>query len=174
MLSFNRWGTYLLVFTVIFIVLLHFRSFTPQHGPSGSSHPPGSIYRLPPKIDSNKFDWAQRQQRYPVERFAPLPAVSGQRLPQVQYAFNKTESRANARERKQRLAQVKSAMARSWAAYRKHAWLSDEVKPITGGKKNNFGGWAATYVCSYWFNEIATNGILADSLTLWIPSGSWT
>lgn len=146
MLSINRWGTYVLIFTVIFVILLHFRSFATPHGPARTSIPPGSIYRLPLKNDPNKFDWARRQQKHPVKSFIPLPVSSGQRLPQVQYAFNKTESRPDAREREQRLAQVKMAMTRSWAAYRKHAWLSDEVMPITGGRKNSFGGWAATYV----------------------------
>ncbi|CZT18067.1 related to class I alpha-mannosidase [Ramularia collo-cygni] len=148
MFSFNRIGTSIFIFTILFIVLLHFRTFRTQHQPAGTSIPAGSIYRLPPKTDPNKFDWARREQRYAVQHFTTLPAPSGQHLPQVQYAFNKTESRTAERERKQRLAQVKLTMARSWAAYRKHAWLSDEVMPITGGKKNNFGGWAATLVDS--------------------------
>ena len=32
--------------------------------------------------------------------------------------------------------------------YKKHAWLRDEVGPITGNWKDTFGGWAATLVDS--------------------------
>lgn len=146
MLSFNRLGVYFFLFTVVFIIFLHLRTFTSQPGPAGIGLSSDSIYRLPPKTDSSKFDWAQRQQRYPVQTFTSLPVASGQHLPRVQYAFDKTESTMDASERKQRLAQVKAAMTRSWAAYRKHAWLSDEVLPVSGGSRNSFGGWAATYV----------------------------
>lgn len=146
MFSVNRLGLYAVISTILVVILLHFRTFTRPEGPAGISLPPGSIYQLPPKTDPTKFDWAQRQQRYPVEKFIQLPVSSAQHLPQIQYAFDKTESHTAARGRKQRLAEVKSAMTRSWAAYRMHAWLSDELLPVSGGSKNNFGGWAATYV----------------------------
>lgn len=146
MLSFRRLGVYFFTITVLFILFLHLRTVANLPAPAGIELSPDSIYRLPPKTDSSKFDWAQRQQRYPIQTFKSLPVASGHHLPQVQYAFDKTESPDDAQERKQRLAQVKAAMTRSWAAYRKHAWLSDEVRPISGGSKNSFGGWAATYV----------------------------
>lgn len=165
LLSINRLGTYILIFTLLFILLLHFRTFTGHSEPAGNAPPSGSIYQLPPKTDPNKFDWAQRKQRYPVQTYTQLPVSSGQKLPQVQHAFDKKESRSAARERKQRLAQVKSAMTRSWAAYRKHAWLSDEVLPISGGSKNNFGGWAATYASIYLHHQITTHTISTASST---------
>lgn len=34
----------------------------------------------------------------------------------------------------------------SWQGYRKNAWLHDEVKPVSGGYKDHFGGWGATLV----------------------------
>jgi mannosyl-oligosaccharide alpha-1,2-mannosidase len=37
---------------------------------------------------------------------------------------------------------------RSWKDYKQHAWLHDELKPLTGGHKDPFGGWAATLVDS--------------------------
>lgn len=166
MLSFNRLGISFFVFLILIIVLSHWRTFTSHSAPAAIEIPPGTIYRLPPKTDSNKFDWAQRKQRYPVQTFTSLPATSHQRLPKVQYAFNKTEARADARERKQRLSQVKAAMTRSWAAYRKHAWLADEVRPISGGHRNSFGGWAATYVLTDILQQTPTHSHLA---VLWTP-----
>ncbi|UNI15935.1 Mannosyl-oligosaccharide 1,2-alpha-mannosidase [Purpureocillium takamizusanense] len=37
---------------------------------------------------------------------------------------------------------------RSWKAYKEHAWLRDEVTPITGKPVDTFGGWGATLVDS--------------------------
>lgn len=34
----------------------------------------------------------------------------------------------------------------SWEGYEKHAWLRDEVSPLSGKYKDTFGGWAATLV----------------------------
>ena len=36
----------------------------------------------------------------------------------------------------------------SWEGYKKHAWLRDEVAPLSRGWKDTFGGWAATLVDS--------------------------
>ncbi|TVY84057.1 Mannosyl-oligosaccharide 1,2-alpha-mannosidase MNS1 [Lachnellula suecica] len=48
----------------------------------------------------------------------------------------------------------KGNFTHAWNGYKTHAWLRDEVMPLSGGSHDPFGGWAAT---------------LADSLdTLWI------
>ena len=49
---------------------------------------------------------------------------------------------------KRRQDAVKSAFVRSWNSYKKHAWMQDELAPVTGGGKSTFGGWAATLVDS--------------------------
>ena len=41
---------------------------------------------------------------------------------------------------------VKESFAHSWGGYKKHAWLRDEVAPLSGKYKDTFGGWAATLV----------------------------
>jgi mannosyl-oligosaccharide alpha-1,2-mannosidase len=41
---------------------------------------------------------------------------------------------------------VKDVFLRSWLAYKEHAWLQDEITPVSGGYKNQFGGRAATLV----------------------------
>lgn len=51
-------------------------------------------------------------------------------------------------ERQRRLSAVKEAFLHSWEGYKKHAWLQDEVTPISGHAKNTLGGWGATLVDS--------------------------
>jgi mannosyl-oligosaccharide alpha-1,2-mannosidase len=41
---------------------------------------------------------------------------------------------------------VKQTFLRSWKAYKEHAWLQDELKPVSGGGRSPFGGWAASLV----------------------------
>jgi mannosyl-oligosaccharide alpha-1,2-mannosidase len=41
---------------------------------------------------------------------------------------------------------VKSNFTHAWNGYKQHAWMSDELKPLSGGSHNPFGGWAATLV----------------------------
>jgi mannosyl-oligosaccharide alpha-1,2-mannosidase len=48
--------------------------------------------------------------------------------------------------RLQRQEQVKNAFRHAWKGYKEHAWLHDEVMPLSGGHKDPFVGWAATLV----------------------------
>lgn len=48
--------------------------------------------------------------------------------------------------RLQRREEVKDAFKHAWKGYKKHAWLHDEVMPLSGGHKDPFVGWAATIV----------------------------
>jgi mannosyl-oligosaccharide alpha-1,2-mannosidase len=41
---------------------------------------------------------------------------------------------------------VRNAFIRSWDGYKEHAWLRDELAPVSRGGKTTFGGWAATLV----------------------------
>lgn len=41
---------------------------------------------------------------------------------------------------------MKKAFLHSWNGYKKHAWLQDEVTPVTGGFTNGFGQRGATLV----------------------------
>ncbi|SMR57466.1 unnamed protein product [Zymoseptoria tritici ST99CH_3D1] len=148
--SFGRSTTIGVTGIILFILLLHvnlFRSPHSQPGPASLQYIDG-VYRLPAKSDPEKFDWARRPQLHPVQQYLPLPVHSGAELPKVQYAFTGEESSTRAAERRQRLAEVKFAMKRSWDAYRRHAWLADELLPVSGGNKTAFGGWAATLVDS--------------------------
>ncbi|KAF9871071.1 glycosyl hydrolase family 47 [Colletotrichum karsti] len=76
----------------------------------------------------------------------PLPTSSPIRFPQIQAStFPHTTS---TRVREERRQAVKQTFQKAWSAYRAHAWLADELAPVSGGTRNSFGGWAATLVDS--------------------------
>lgn len=92
-----------------------------------------------------KFHWSDVPVRYPVESLTPLPKGKPKSISKVQYAFAPETPEFTAK-RKERQAAVKAAFDKSWEAYKKYAWMKDEVTPLTGQFKNGFGGWAATLV----------------------------
>ncbi|KAK4242238.1 endoplasmic reticulum mannosyl-oligosaccharide 1,2-alpha-mannosidase [Achaetomium macrosporum] len=55
------------------------------------------------------------------------------------------DARARSRERQQA---VKDTFSKCWHSYKEHAWGADELAPVTGGRRDHFGGWAATLVDS--------------------------
>lgn len=106
---------------------------------------PEAIYRLKPQGQAGKFDWGLRKEDYPVDDYRPIPAPYSKGLPKVQHE-SIAESPSRASERRGRQEQVKAALQRCWASYREHAWLHDELAPLSGGARDPFGGWAATLV----------------------------
>jgi mannosyl-oligosaccharide alpha-1,2-mannosidase len=57
-----------------------------------------------------------------------------------------TETVAAKDIRLERQREVKEAFVHAWEGYKEHAWLHDEVLPLSGGNKDPFVGWAATLV----------------------------
>lgn len=86
-------------------------------------------------------------EQFPVESIKPLPTGSPAKIPKLQHEFG-TESAEAKAIRLKRLAAVKSSFAHSWDGYKTHAWMKDEVSPVTPGFLTTFGGWAATLVDS--------------------------
>lgn len=68
-------------------------------------------------------------------------------LKPIQFVFLE-ESKEERQEREKRLKAVRDGFAHAWSGYKKHAWGHDEVRPVTGGFKDNFNGWGATMVDS--------------------------
>lgn len=140
----SRIGTYIVGAALLVIFILHLKPLI-----TASS----SRYRYTSKAQNilnngkERFRWNERQEHFPVKSYVSLPQPGQQRIPKVQYEFF-NEDREEVATRRQRQAQVKQAMARSWNAYRHHAWLMDELAPISGGNKTTYGGWAATLVDS--------------------------
>ncbi|KKY26345.1 putative class i alpha-mannosidase [Diplodia seriata] len=116
-------------------------------------HGSSSPYRLP-YASSGKgsqpalpaFDWANVSHRYPVQSMAAMP-TSVAHLPSIQHQFEE-EAAEDRKVRLKRQAKVKAEFLHAWKGYKKHAWLHDELLPISGGARDPFGGWAATLVDS--------------------------
>ncbi|UKZ94460.1 uncharacterized protein TrAFT101_009332 [Trichoderma asperellum] len=89
--------------------------------------------------------WKLIPVHYPPQSIRPLPTKAPVKYPNVQTSFGKEPAEARAiREHRQRA--VKQVFTKCWTSYREYAWKSDELAPVSGGKKNPFGGWAATLV----------------------------
>jgi len=100
-----------------------------------------------PDNKSGKFQWANVPQHFPVTSMKALPTSISPQLPRIQHNF-KQETITEKYIRLARLNAVKSNFTHAWKGYKDHAWLQDEVKPISGGSQDPFGGWAATLVDS--------------------------
>ncbi|QIX02273.1 hypothetical protein AMS68_007790 [Peltaster fructicola] len=131
---------YLILSIFCLLLLLHLRA---------NNDPDEQLYELMPETEDDgaaKFDWAARVPMYPVTSFVPVPKGTGGLL-RVQHKFTKETMEAE-RLRVERQAAIKDAFVRCWTSYREHAWLEDELMPISGSSKSPFGGWAATLVDS--------------------------
>ncbi|EMD68827.1 hypothetical protein GGP41_008816 [Bipolaris sorokiniana] len=91
------------------------------------------------------FDWAKVPFHNRIESFTPLPAGEPKALPKIQFKFGAEDATAkNIRETRRE--EVKKQFFKCWKNYRSHAWMHDEVRPISGGVSDHFGGWAATLI----------------------------
>ncbi|OCK74835.1 glycoside hydrolase family 47 protein [Lepidopterella palustris CBS 459.81] len=93
----------------------------------------------------SRYDWTKVPVRNPVTSLTPLPTGEPLPLPKIQFEFG-TEKDIEKQLRETRQSEVKKAFQRCWKAYQEHAWMQDEIKPISGGSRNTFGGWAATLI----------------------------
>ncbi|KAI9691575.1 MAG: hypothetical protein M1822_007646 [Bathelium mastoideum] len=74
-----------------------------------------------------------------------MPSGTPENIPKIQYKFGK-ETKAEKRIRQARLDAVRESFVHSYKGYQQHAWLQDEVTPLSGEYKNGFGGWGATLI----------------------------
>ncbi|KAK4236173.1 glycoside hydrolase [Achaetomium macrosporum] len=91
--------------------------------------------------------WSRLKPRHPVQVMRELPTGQPLDLPKIQTTFS-PESASEREVRLKRRDAVKKAFQRCWNSYRKYAWMSDELSPVTGGRHDPFGGWGATLVDS--------------------------
>ena len=107
-----------------------------------SSSPPSRRPDAPP----GQLRWQKQAERYPVASYAKLPSGRpSSAIPKIQTARPKEDAAARG-IRLARQAAVKASFQHSWDGYKEHAWLRDEVTPLTGSARDPFGGWAATLV----------------------------
>ncbi|KAI0541597.1 glycoside hydrolase [Xylaria digitata] len=98
-------------------------------------------------IKASDYFWGALPLNYPPESIRPLLNTKPVDYPSVQFSFTR-ETTATRRVREERRRAVKEIFARCWSAYKQYAWLSDELAPVSGNRKNPFGAWAATLVDS--------------------------
>lgn len=97
--------------------------------------------------DEVNVHWTKHTERHPVSSYIPLPTAKATAIPKIQYDFP-DETLADRKEREQKRAAVRKAFEHAWQGYKEHAWLKDELAPISGNYRDAFGGWAATLVDS--------------------------
>lgn len=100
--------------------------------------PPGS---------SGQYHWVKHPEKHPVNEYIPFPQTPPSPIPQIQYDFP-AESWWERRQRVKRQEAVREAFKHAWKGYKHHAWLRDELSPLSGGHRTTFAGWAATLVDS--------------------------
>lgn len=101
--------------------------------------------REPLRFKASSVDWADAKLFFPHQSTTPMPRGQPNVLPRVQATSLSSKETKETRERR---AAVKNTFLRSWNAYKEQAWTWDELRPVSGGGKNTFGGWAATLVDS--------------------------
>ncbi|EMD00189.1 glycoside hydrolase family 47 protein [Baudoinia panamericana UAMH 10762] len=130
----KRHITFLLATTLCIILFIIAQSRRTTH--SYRSNKSSVSYPTP------AYDWKNRIEDFPVKNFTTLPLPPRRRLPRVQHRFGWFAGAAQ----KHRQDVVKAAFYRCWQAYREHAWMADELAPVSNGSKVHFAGWSATLV----------------------------
>lgn len=132
-----------------------FPSSHSSHGSPGASEEATAVLarymndpRYVPAIRStpSSFDWSSVNFTYPLPLKPGTPAPIKNR-PRIQHTFKPDDPSAHAEQEARRL-EVKRVFEKSWASYKRKAWMKDALKPISGGYVDQFSGWAATLVDS--------------------------
>lgn len=123
----------------------------PDEGAVNGQRPPGYGQRPAKTTTSSVIRWHKVPEHYPVPTESLIRLPTGRPrtdIPKVQFDFKKKgpEPASIKEKRTARLAEVRKEMKRAWDGYRTHAWMHDEIKPVSGGFRDPFCGWAATLV----------------------------
>ena len=105
------------------------------------------VLEPPPRFTTGQHTFGTRKffEQNPVKDYKYFSKGLPYKLSQVQHNFDAETEEAKA-IRLQRLGAVKSSFEHTWAGYKAHAWMQDELSPLDGGSTQAFGGWAATLV----------------------------
>ncbi|KAJ2965447.1 hypothetical protein NQ176_g10609 [Zarea fungicola] len=132
----RRASRFLMLAGVALLVIILIRLLPSSSGSYVSSR----VIPKRPKVFED-FDPVNPKQFHPVTSVKPLPTGTPRKLPRVQAPDSVFKQTPETEKRRQA---VRKAFDRSFGAYKKYAWLQDEVTPVTGHGKDTFGGWAAT------------------------------
>jgi len=130
----------LLAVALTIALLLYLRRTPPPDSGNTYTHKQRIRFR------KSSFDWTTVEQHHPVQSVIPLPRSKVKPLPRIQHQFSRKQKNDPASYA--RAVIVRNAFLRCWDSYKEHAWLHDELKPVTGDATDTFGGWAATLVDS--------------------------
>lgn len=143
-----RWRIYALIaFVCIALFLSRKAPFILQHPLSNELPNELPLSGSKENSEDDKFHWSNVPQRFQPSSIKPIPTPIPSSIPKIQHVFG-TETSADRKVRLARLEAVKGNFTHAWKGYKDHAWLRDEVMPISGGYHDPFGGWAATLVDS--------------------------
>lgn len=100
---------------------------------------------LPSSVEA--IHWTKLKEHFPVatESLIKLPSGKPKPVPKIQHNFKK-ESPSEKVDREAKLNIIQNLFKRSWDGYKEHAWLQDELSPVSGKSRNPFAGWGATLV----------------------------
>jgi mannosyl-oligosaccharide alpha-1,2-mannosidase len=93
--------------------------------------------------------WEKQVEHFPVptESLIGLPTGAATFIPKIQHDFNDETPDAKI-NREKRQTKVREEFQKAWNGYKTHAWLHDELSPVSGKFRDPFCGWAATLVDS--------------------------
>ncbi|GMF70551.1 unnamed protein product [Aspergillus oryzae] len=146
---FVRKSYFLPTFILVFLTYILFSNLPPGaeipyiDDPAEYGPPPP---RPPPK-GNDLIHYRNPTEKHPVEEYIPLPTAAPSPIPRVQYEFP-VESWFTRRRRVKKQNAVRNAFKHAWKGYKEHAWLRDELSPLSAEYRESFGGWAATLVDS--------------------------
>ncbi|KAF1843812.1 glycoside hydrolase family 47 protein [Cucurbitaria berberidis CBS 394.84] len=91
--------------------------------------------------------WTKLPEHFPVpsKSLIKLPSGKPKPMPKIQFKF-KPEDAATKADRLSKLDSIRGVFKKSWSGYRKHAWLHDELRPVSGNYRDPFANWGATLV----------------------------
>lgn len=97
------------------------------------------------QVNIPTIHWSKMPEHFPVSTTIHLPTGTPKAIPRIQHKFKK-ESSAEKADREKKLKVIEGAVSHAWSGYREKAWMRDEVRPVSGGARDPFCGWAATLV----------------------------
>ena len=114
-----------------------------------AEHGEGRLEVSPLPSNVKPIYWKKLPEHFPVpsESTIQLPTGSSKPIPKIQYTFME-ESKEVKADREGKLKVIKDVFTHAWSGYKEHAWLQDELSPVSGGSRNPFAGWGATLVDS--------------------------
>ncbi|KAH7371899.1 putative class I alpha-mannosidase [Cadophora sp. MPI-SDFR-AT-0126] len=100
-----------------------------------------------PRFEFNYVSIPIHPEKFPPKSIISLPRRRAKKIPKIQHE-PVPETAREKEVRESRLKEVRDAFLHSWKGYKDQAWAQDELRPIAGGFKTPFCGWAATMVDS--------------------------